>query len=160
MQIRNSVLNQHPAYSQFIIRDDLLYFKNRLVIPSHGSLKQKLLAEFHSSVQGGHAGFHRTFHRLASNVYWKNMRKDIRIFVAQCLVCQQIKTSHLAPTGLLQPLPIPARIWEDISLDFIIGLPYSNGKTVILVVVDRLSKYAHFLPLVTHITSLRLLLYL
>lgn len=82
------------------------------------------------------------------------MRLDVRTFVAKCLICQQVKLSHLAPAGLLQPLPIPERIWEDISLDFIVGLPISGGKTVILAVVDRLSKYAHFLPLVTNFTSM------
>lgn len=116
-------------------------------------MKHKLLDEFHASVQGGHAGFHRTFHRLASNFYWKNMRTDIQSFVAQCMVCQRVKTSNLAPTCLLQPLPIPSRIWEDISLDFIAGLPILRGKTVILVVMDRLSKYAHFLPMVTNFSS-------
>lgn len=79
---------------------------------------------------------------------------DVPTFVAKCLTCQQVKPSHLAPAGLLQPLPIPERIWEDISLDFIVGLPISGGKTLILVVVDWLSKYAHFLPLVTNLTSM------
>lgn len=81
------------------------------------------------------------------------MRADVRSFVAQCMVCQRVKTSNPAPAGLLQPLPIPARIWEEISLDFIVGLTISGGKTVILVVVDRLSKYAHFLPMVTNFSS-------
>lgn len=106
----------------------ILYFKHRLVIPSQGALKQKLLIEFHDSVQGGHAGFHRTFHRLASNFYWKNLRTDVRSFFAKCLICQQVKSSNLAPAVLLQPLPIPDQIWEDISLDFIVGLPLSGGK--------------------------------
>lgn len=74
------------------------------------------------------------------------MKKDIKEMVANCQVCQKQKYETLAPAGLLQPLPIPTRIWTDISMDFIIGLPQCEGKTVIRVVVDRLSKYAHFLP--------------
>lgn len=71
----------------------------------------------------------------------------MRSFIRGCEVCQRHKAEHTAPAGLLQPLPIPDRIWEDISMDFIDGLPNSNGKTTIFVVVDRLSKYAHFVPL-------------
>lgn len=65
----------------------------------------------------------------------------------ECDVCQRHKAEHTAPAGLFQPLPVPSRIWEDISMDFIDGLPKSNGKTTIFVVVDRLSKYAHFVPI-------------
>ncbi|XP_028053203.1 uncharacterized protein LOC114257623 [Camellia sinensis] len=75
------------------------------------------------------------------------MKKDIYAFVAQCDNCQRNKTETVASPGLLQPLPIPEGIWSDISMDFVEGLPNSHGKTVILVVVDRLSKYTHFIAL-------------
>ena len=68
-------------------------------------------------------------------------------FIKQCQVCQQAKHLHTHPQGLLQPLPIPEGAWQNISLDFIEGLPKSEGYSVILVVVDRFTKYAHFLPL-------------
>ena len=75
------------------------------------------------------------------------MKTDIKNFVATCEVCQRNKSDNLSPAGLLQPLPIPTQVWTDISMDFIGGLPKSKGKDTILVVVDRLIKYAHFIPL-------------
>jgi hypothetical protein len=75
------------------------------------------------------------------------MKAFVNTRVAQCPVCQISKTEHVSYPGLLQPLPIPDQKWSDISLDFVEGLPKSRGKYVILLVVDRLTKYAHFLPL-------------
>jgi hypothetical protein len=81
------------------------------------------------------------------------MRKDVEEFVKSCVICQQMKSTNHAPYGLLQPLPIPNKVWEDISMDFIVGLPSFQSHTVIFVVVDRLSKAAHFGMLTTHFTA-------
>lgn len=75
------------------------------------------------------------------------MKKDVEDMVARCNVCQRHKYMAMAPSGLLQPLTLPNKVWEEVKMDFINGLPRSNGFTVILVVVDRLSKYSHFFPL-------------
>lgn len=75
------------------------------------------------------------------------MRQDIKKFVQECAVCQVSKPETIHPPSLLQPLPIPGRVWSDISMDFIDGLPSSQGFSVIVVVVDRFTKYGHFIAL-------------
>jgi hypothetical protein len=75
------------------------------------------------------------------------MRKDILQFFIECEVCQRNKGETVKPPNVLQPLPIPASMWTNISMDFIVGLPKAVDKSVIMVVVDRLSKYAHFFSL-------------
>jgi hypothetical protein len=144
---------QQPAnFPHYEIIDGLVFFKGKLFIPAQSSFKQVLLDEFHASPLGGHSGIHRTFGRLQENVFWHGMRKDVTEFVRACVVCQQTKSATHSPYGLLQPLPVPDRVWEDISLDFIVGLPSFQSNTAILVVVDRLSKAAHFGMLPTQFT--------
>lgn len=104
------------------------------------------LAEFHSSPMGGHFGETKTYQRMASEVYWPRMRRDVAKFV-WCIICQRNKHSATTPAGLLQPLPLPAQARDDVSMDFIEGLPRSGRVDSILVVVDRLSKYTHFVGL-------------
>jgi hypothetical protein len=152
-QFLAKVQSQPDDYTDFAILDGLLFFKGKLFIPPNSPLKQALLEEFHSSTIGGHSGIHRTFGRLQENVYWQGMRSDVAEFVKSCVVCQQTKPSNHSPYGLLHPLPVPERVWEDISLDFIVRLPSFQTHTVILVVVDRLSKAAHFGSLPTHFTA-------
>jgi len=96
---------------------------------------------------GGHSGVFRTYKRVAQSLYSRGMRKMITNFVASCVICQRNKYQACSPQGLLEHLPIPEALWEEISLDFIVRLPKSNGYNVILVVVDKLSKYGHFVPL-------------
>ena len=136
--------NEWPKYS---LENGHLMYKGRLVLPKGSSLLPSLLHDYHYSLVGGHSGFLRTYKRVASKVYWKGMKNDIKSFVEKCAICQQNKYQALSPSGLLQPLPIPHQIWDDVSMDFIEGLPKSEGFDAILVVVDRLSKYAHFSPL-------------
>lgn len=131
----------------------MLLFHNRIVVPNDDTIRMQLLREFHDTPIGGHAGVQRTYRCMASELYWKGLREDVKRFVAQCVICQQVKYITAPPAGLLQPLPIPHQIWEDISMDFVVGLPPSSGKTVVFVVVDRLSKYAHFIPIASGFTS-------
>lgn len=133
---------KHYSYSQGV-----LYYKGHLVLPRTSRWISELLREFHSSPSGGHSGAFRTYKRLASNLYWPGMMKSVIQFVASCEVCQRNKYETKSPAGLISPLPLPSRVWEDISLDFISGLPRSGGVDCVLVVVHRFSKYGHFMGL-------------
>jgi len=129
-----------PRYS---VRQGRLFYKGRLVLEKTSSLLQTILHTFHDSVVGGHSGQLRTYKRIVAELYWEGMKNDIKLYVDRCHVCQQKKTQALSPASLLQPLPIPNRIWEDISMDFVEGLPQSRKFDSVLVVVDRLSKHTH-----------------
>lgn len=124
-----------------------LLYHGRLVISRNQQKRQELIQEFHDTLAGGHSGFLRTYKRLAATVYWRGMKKDVQEYVSRCEICQRNKYATLKPAGLLQPLPIPSAVWEDISMDFIGGLPKSQRFDTILVVVDRMTKYSHFIPL-------------
>jgi hypothetical protein len=101
----------------------------------------------HSSSLAGHAGYDKTIHRARKDFFWPGMKADVKRFIMECDTCQRVKAEKLSPAGLLQPLPIPERPWLSISMDFIEGLPFFQGYSVIWVIVDRLTKYAHFIPL-------------
>lgn len=146
IQLVEQVAKAQPngPYSQ---RQGLWLFKHRVIIPTCQLLCTKLLYEAHNNKIGGHSGVLRTFKRLAHQFYWPKMQQDVQEYVQRCEVCQRMKTDTLSPVGLLQPLLVPCQVWDGITLDFVAGLPTSHGKDTILVVVDRLSKFAHFLPL-------------
>ena len=141
------VLDTMDSHGKYTLENDILYFKGKLVLPTNSSwISLSHLMNFTLPWQEATQGC-RTYRRLAQSLHWKGMLKTITYLVAACHICQRSKylTSSLA--GLLQPLPIPNVVWEDISLDFIVGLPNSKGHDAILVMVDRLSKYGHFLLL-------------
>ncbi|KAJ9536072.1 hypothetical protein OSB04_un000757 [Centaurea solstitialis] len=131
-----------------------LLFKGRLVLNRNSTWVPKLFHEFHGSTLGGHSGVQKTYRRMARELFWIGMKGDISKMVSQCDICQRQKYSTMAPSGLLQPLELPNKVWSEITMDFITGLPKSEGYSVIFVVVDRLSKYGHFVPLKHPYTAL------
>ncbi|XP_062112214.1 transposon Ty3-I Gag-Pol polyprotein isoform X1 [Humulus lupulus] len=139
--------------SDYAVRDGLLYYRQRIRVSTHSNFKQRLIKEFHETPMGGHAGSERMFLRLSANFFWPGMQSEVRKFVQSCVICQTVKYSPAAPYELLQPLELPERVWEDLAMDFIVGLPNSCGVTNILVVVDRFTKYAHFGALPNHYSA-------
>ncbi|GKE14134.1 retrotransposable element Tf2, partial [Tanacetum coccineum] len=104
---------------------------------------------------GGHSGVRVTTHSICALLYLKKIRKHVKQFIRECHVCQTNKHDLMAYPRLLQPLPIPDKVWSSISMDFIEGLPMSKGKSNVMVVVDRLSKYSHFILLSHPFTSIQ-----
>jgi hypothetical protein len=103
--------------------------------------------ELHSSPVGGHLGFLKTYHRVKREFFWDVLKTDVQRIMAECLVFQQNKVETIKTPCLLQPLAIPSQRWEEFSMYFITRLPKSEGKSVIMVIVDRITKYAHFCAL-------------
>jgi len=145
--IMEACIEDKPPHPNYSVQEGILFWKSRIVLPPNHSIVKMVLHEFHDTPLGGHAGVTRTLSRLAAQFYWEGMQKDVKNHVQCCLICQQAKVDNTLPAGLLQPLPIPKQIWEDVAMDFITALPPSQGFTVIMVVIDRLSKYAHFATL-------------
>ena len=125
-----------------------LYHKGRLVVAKIPELRESILIEAHKSKFVVHPGSTKMYQDLKRQYWWEGMKRDVASFVAKCIVCQQVKAEHQRPSGLLQPLPIPEWKWDKITMDFVTGLPLTPLKhDVVWVIVDRLTKTAHFIPI-------------
>jgi ribonuclease HI len=140
--------NKAPDFR--VDKDGVLWFKKRLCVPKQGHYRQTILDEAHNSAYSIHPGATKMYLDLKEKYWWNGMKGDIAKFVAYCDVCRRIKAEHQKPSGLLQPLPIPVWKWDEVGMDFIIGLPRTkSGNDSVWVVVDRLTKVAHFIPVRT-----------
>ena len=125
----------------------VIWFKNRLVVPKVPELRQQILDEAHTTRYSIHPGSNKMYQDLKQRFWWTKMKIEIVRYVAQCDTCRKVKAIHLKSARELQPLPIPAWKCDDISMDFIVGLPKTTkGFDSIWKIVDRLTKTAHFLP--------------
>jgi hypothetical protein len=125
-----------------------------LIVPNIPPLRHFALEQAHNTLQGGHFGRNRTLKSLQLVCWWPNMWYDTQQYVATCATCQRDKPSNTHPAGLLQPLPIPGRRWESVSMDLITQLPKSlKGHDAIVVFVDRLTKMVHLAPTTTTATA-------
>ncbi|WVZ57756.1 hypothetical protein U9M48_008101 [Paspalum notatum var. saurae] len=128
----------------------VMWFKNRLVVPKDMELRKKILDEAHTSVLTMHPGSNKMYQDLKQKFWWTRMKREIAKYVSECDVCKRVKADHLKPGGMLQPLNIPAWKWEDIHMDFVVGLPRTQkGYDSIWVIIDRFTKSTHFLPVKT-----------
>ena len=140
-----SGLESRQLKEEFEFKDGLLYHKGLLYVPP-GSARLKVLQLRHDFPAAGHFGFNKTMELISRDYWWPQMWKFVKEFIRSCETCARAKIPRHRPYGLLQPLPISKGPWLSLSMDFITDLPSSNLKDSILVVVDRLTKMAHFIP--------------
>jgi hypothetical protein len=130
--------------------EDTLWFKDRLLVPKNHELRKKIFDEAHNSKYSIHSGSIKMYHDMKAQCWWTRMKHDTARYVVECDTCQRVKADHMRHIGLLQPLSIPVWKWEDISMDFIVGLSLTGSKfNSVWVIVDRLTKSAHFIPVHT-----------
>ncbi|KAJ9557119.1 hypothetical protein OSB04_011733 [Centaurea solstitialis] len=128
--------------------DGVCYFKGRIWIPRVEQLRKMIMDEAHQSRYSIHPGSDKMYKGLKEHYWWPGMKRDIATYVSKCLTCAKVKAEHQKPSGLLQQPEIPEWKWEQISMDFVTKLPKTKkGHDTIWVIVDRLTKSAHFLPI-------------
>ena len=139
--VRNGDLTDYS-----IEEDGGLYYKTRLYVPNVLELRKKLMYESHNTVFTMHPGHNKMYQNLKRYHWWQGMKKDIAGYVSKCLTCQQVKAEHQVSSGLLNPIAIPQWKWDNITMDFVSSFPLTQRKhDSIWVIVDRLTKFAHFL---------------
>lgn len=131
----------------------VLRINGRVYVPNIGRYRVMILKDHHDNPLVGHQGVEKTCELLRRNYCWLGLRRDVERYIRGCGTCQRTKSSRSRPKGLLNPLEISEGPWQSISMDFIEPLPVSNGYDSILVVVDRLTKWAIFIPTVTTLTA-------
>jgi len=142
--------------NKFSIDDGgFLLFNNLIYVPMN--LRTRILESHHYSITAGHFGVCKTLDLINRNFWWPNLRNDVKKVIKFCDTCCKAKVPRHKPYGLLSPLSTPNRHWSDISMDFIVEIPKSKDMTTVMTVVDRLTKMAHFIPLLVFLL-LRLLL--
>jgi hypothetical protein len=136
-----------PEVNCFCVDEEgTLWFKDHLVVPKNHELRKKIFDEAHTFKYSIHSGSTKMYHDLKAQFWWTCMKRETTHYVAECDTCRRVKADHMRPAGLLQPLSIPTWKWEDINMNFIVGLPLTGRKfNFIWVIIDRLTKSAHFI---------------
>ncbi|GJU91695.1 reverse transcriptase domain-containing protein [Tanacetum coccineum] len=128
--------------------DGTMYYLDRIWVPLKGEVRTLIMDEAHKSKYSVHPGADKMYYDLRDRYWWPRMKKDIAEYVSKCLTCLKVKAEHQRPSGLLQQPEIPVWKWEGIAMDFVTKLPRtSSGHDTIWVIMDRLTKSAHFLPM-------------
>jgi hypothetical protein len=128
--------------------DEILLYMIKIYVPNYHELRSTILKEMHNVAYVGHPRYQKKFAAVKSQYYWPGMKREIDEYIAKCLECQKIKAVHSHPTRLVQPLPIPKWKWEVVSMDFITKFTRTRKQhDYIMVVVDNLTKAAHFIPM-------------
>lgn len=138
-------VNQLDLFSRFL--DQKLLFHNAIVLSNNNIIKQSIFDEGHLTTFGGHSGQKGIISHITRSFYWQGLIKYIKKWIKECAVCQ------LAKSPTTKPYDLPMDVWEKLMIDFITNFPLSYGKSLIMVIVNRLSKGARFIPLYSPITA-------
>jgi hypothetical protein len=134
-----------------------LWLGKWICVPNQKPIKESILREAHDSTYSIHPGSTKMYKDLKTRYWWYGMKRDIAEYVSLCDTCQRVKAEHQKPAGLLQPLKITEWKWEEIGMDFIVGLLRTQaGYDSIWVIVNRLTKVAHFIPVKTTYSGAKL----
>jgi transposase InsO family protein len=131
----------------YTLKEGVIRKKGRIWLGFNPVLQARVTEAMHASPTGGHSGFPVTYRRIKQLFYWPLMKQFVRRSVQECLTCQRAKPERVRYPGLLQPLPVPSFAWEIVSMDFISGFPKSGRYDGVMVVVDKFSRFAHFIPI-------------
>jgi hypothetical protein len=127
-----------------------LWLGKWICVPNLKPIKELILREAHDSAYSIHSGSTKMYKDLKTRYWWYDMKRDVTEYISLCNTCQRVKAEHQRPAGLLQPLKIPEWKWEEIGMDFIVGLPRTKaGYDLIWIIVDQLTMVAHFIPVKT-----------
>ena len=156
-KVKLSIAKSLPKYKCYRVDDrDTLFFEDRLVVPK-GDLRKVIMNEAHNSLLSIHPGSSKMYHDLKSTYWWTRIKREIAQFVNECDVCRRVQAEHQHVAKLLQPLPILEWKFDHIEMDFVTGFPKSKKwNDAIFVVIDKLTKVAHFLLVKESITAAQL----
>jgi hypothetical protein len=158
MELYKNLLNKEfvKNSSKFKLKNGLIYYGNQIVV-ANDECKIHVLNLLHDAPTAGHFGIKKTKELVRRDFFWEGMDKYIDDYVRSCDLCQRAKKPRHKPFGLIHSLPVPSRPWNDIGMDFVGPLPSSNGFNLILVVICRLTKQAHFITCQDTLTSAQLM---
>lgn len=151
---KDSYFSTSKLIAEMVQRDGLWLKHGLIAVPNDGDLREVIIRDMHEPPLSGHIGPEKTLQAVSRVFWWPHMRRDCVQYVQRCHACQCNKSSSVKPGGLLQPLPIPDRRWECVTMDLITSLPKTgNGHDAIVVFVDKLSKMCHFVAAKTALSA-------
>jgi hypothetical protein len=143
-------IKEDKALEFSVDEQEMLWYKKHLCVPEVKEIRELILREAHDFTYSIHLGSTKMYHDLKSRYWWYGMKRVVDEYVILCDNCQRVKAERQRPIELLQPLKIPQWKWEEISMDFVVGLPTTqSGYDSIWVIVDHFSKVAHFISVKT-----------
>jgi len=149
-EVKGMVENKEEGWRR---EGKVIFWRERAYVPDSATLREQIVRDHHDHELAGHPGYTKTHELITRNYWWPRMLADIKKYVLGCEQCQITKTDRQRKRSLLHPNEVPQRPWDIISLDLAGPLPISKGYDGVLVVVDRFSKMACYIPITMNITS-------